>query len=121
MNQDNIIFLISLLGVCLFAGQWVLKYLRRRRARGCSTVDGQVHSTALRYEGAGELAGAWVASVDYQYMESGRTHAGIHERNFSTKGGAEKWVAAYLADRPIKVRVDPERPATSMLLDSDRA
>jgi hypothetical protein len=121
MNQDSIIFLISLLGLSLFAGQLVLKYLRRRRARGWPTVRGQVHSTALRYQSGGEPAGAWIASVNYDYIMSGETQVGVHERSFATKGRAETWVAAYAAHRSLKVRVDPERPATSVVLEGDRA
>jgi Protein of unknown function (DUF3592) len=121
MNQDSIIFAISLVFLSLFAGYQLRKYLRRRRARGWPTAIGRVNATALRYRSAGQLGGAWVARVDYQYAMSGETRAGVHERNFPSKSRAVKWAAAFAPDTPLTVRVDPERPAASLVLESDRA
>jgi hypothetical protein len=79
-----------------------------------------VDSTAVRYEGGGELAGAWVATVKYHYGMLGRAYDGVHEHNFVNKDRAEHWVANYVGNQSLRIRVNPRQSAKSILLDSDR-
>jgi len=120
MNQDNFLLIASSTGVALFATCFVYKRLQRHRARHWPTVRGQVDSTAVRYQSGGDLAGAWVATVNYHCGMPGRSHAGIHAHNFVNKDRAEHWVAHYIGCQSLRVRVNPHQPERSILLESDR-
>ena len=107
--------------VGLFAGHFAFKYLRRRRARRWPTAQAQIDSAGLRYQKGVEMSGAWIAAVEYHYGMPGNPYSGIHRRSFAMKGRAEKWIAAYSVGRAITVRVNPRRPADSVLLETDTA
>ncbi|HEY8052269.1 MAG TPA: DUF3592 domain-containing protein [Steroidobacteraceae bacterium] len=120
MNQDNVIFLASLVVLGLFAGIGAFRFLKRRRAHKWPTMRGRVDTTALKYVESGETSGAWVAAVSYQYTANGESHTGVHRRNFMTKGRGEKWLGAYATGAPLALRVNPKRPGDSVVLENDK-
>lgn len=121
MNQDKLLLIGSSAGVALFAAYFIYKKLQLHRAHRWPIVRGQVDSTAVRYQGGGDLGGAWVATVRYHYGMLGRAHDGVHEHNFINRDRAEHWVGHYIGCQSLRVRVNPSQPAKSILLESDRA
>jgi hypothetical protein len=120
MNQDQIIFFVSLVGLALFAGVAARKFLKRRRAHRWPTAGGEVDVAEVHFqEGISDTSGAWVATVKYHYGAPGQSHSGTHHRNFMTKGRTEKWIAAYATGGVLAVRVNPRKHEDSVVLEND--
>ena len=71
-------------------------------------------------EDRGEYASKWVAHVRYAYEVLGQSHSGGLAREFILMGRAEKWIAIYPTGRALTVRVNPHRPADSILLEAEQ-
>ena len=120
MTQDTVISLVVIILGGMAGVALLLKRLKRRQSRRWPTAAGYVESTLLRMEERGEYAGKWVAHVRYAYEVLGQTHSGGFAREFFLKGRAEKWIAVYPTGRALTVRINPHKPADSLLLEAEQ-
>jgi hypothetical protein len=121
MNSDKIWFALSLAVLLAFAVKQVLKLLRRRRAGAWPKANGQVVSTVLRLQERGGHQSVWLGRVNYQYEMQEHSHFGFVERSFLLRGRADKWAGRFATGRPLTVRVNPQKPADSVLLENEQS
>jgi Protein of unknown function (DUF3592) len=120
LNSDNIVsFAVILLGAAV-AVWWLLNYLKRRRARNWPTAAGHVQSTLVRTEERGENMSKIVAYVTYTYEVLGESHSASFSREFMLDSRARKWVGGYPTGRVLTVRVNPFKPADSIVLEREQ-
>src|SRR5579863_5519650 len=121
LNSDNIIsFGVIILGAVVLV-VWLLTYLKRRRARNWPTAAGHVQSTLVRTEERGENMSKIVAYVSYTYEVLGESHSASFSREFMLDSRARKWVGGYPAGRVLTVRVNPFKPADSIVLEREQS
>ena len=121
MNSDKILPLsISFLCVAGVGGYLLLTFLKRRRARHWPTAVGHVQSTLVRTEERGENMSKRVAYVTYTYQVLGESHSGSFSREFMLDGRAQKWLGGYPIGRALTVRVNPFKPADSLVLEREQ-
>ena len=120
LNSDNIVsFAVILLGAAV-AVWWLLNYLKRRRARNWPTAAGHVQSTLVRTEERGENMSKIVAYVSYTYEVLGESHSASFSREFMLDSRARKWAGGYPTGRVLTVRVNPFKPADSIVLEREQ-
>jgi hypothetical protein len=121
LNSDNIFgFVFFVLvggGVAVYT---LLTVLKRRRARRWPTAVGHVQSVLVRTEERGENMSKRVAYVTYSYEVLGQTHSGSLSRDFMLDGRAQKWIGGYPIGRALTVRVNPFKPADSLVLEREQ-
>jgi hypothetical protein len=120
MNSDNIVSLVVILLGGIVGVFWFLKYLKRRRARRWPTAAGRVESTHAHLQERGEGQSMWVGEVRYVYEVLGESHSGCLARDFLIKGRADKWLGSYPSGRALTVRVNPFKPADSLLVEREQ-
>ena len=119
MTGDQFWLIFSVLGV-LFLGYVGLTRLQNRQAaRKWPTTGGSVTKTTIELQDRGEQS-VHFATVRYVYTAKGETYSGAFSRSFLLYGRAEKWVAAYPADRPLVIRYNPGHPMDSMLFEHEQ-
>jgi Protein of unknown function (DUF3592) len=120
INSDNIVgFVFIILGVVIAVG-YLFIALKRRRARRWPTAVGHVQSTLVRTEERGENMSKRVAYVTYSYEVLGESHSGSFKREFILDGRAQKWIGGYPIGRALSVRVNPFKPADSLVLEREQ-
>jgi hypothetical protein len=121
MNQDTVISL----GFICFGSVVILvmlaRRLKRHRARHWPTAPGHVETTRVFRQPRGDDQSTWVAEVNYLYEAQDAPHFGRLARDYLLPGRAEKWLARYPQGRAITVRVNPSKPADSVLLEDEQA
>jgi Protein of unknown function (DUF3592) len=120
MNSDNIISGAFILLGGIIAVVMLLKRLKRRRAGRWPKAAGQVESTRAHLQGRGEQQSMWVGEVRYTYQVLGESHSGCLARDFLMKGRADKWIGGYPIGRALTVRVNPDKPADSLVLEREQ-
>ena len=120
MNSDNIVGFIFIILGAFVAVVMLLQRLKRRRARRWPTAAGHVQSTLVRSEERGENFSKRVAHVTYTYEVLGESHSGSFSREFILDGRAQKWVGGYPVGRALTVRVNPHKPADSLVLEREQ-
>jgi hypothetical protein len=121
LNSDNIIsFGFIILGALVLVVWFLTTYLKRRRARNWPTAAGHVQSTLVRTEERGENMSKIVAYVSYTYEVLGESHSASFSREFMLDGRARKWVGGYPTGRVLTVRVNPFKPADSIVLEREQ-
>ncbi len=121
MNQNSIVFAISIIVLAAFVVFWVLKRMKLRRARSWPKEVGEVDATTLKLESKGNNQSAWGASVQYSYSVQGAAYAGALRRQFLLKGSAEKWIGKYTTGAAVTVRYDPAKASDSVVFDDDQS
>jgi hypothetical protein len=121
MNSDKFWLALALVVLSALAVKQVLKLLKRRRAGAWPKANGQVESTVLRLQKRGGGQSVWVGRVNYQYEMQEHSHFGFIERSFLLRGRADKWAERFAAGRPLSVRVNPQKPADSVLLENEQS
>jgi Protein of unknown function (DUF3592) len=121
MNSDQFWFAGSIVVLSAIAAVQVLKLLKRRRARTWPRASAQVVSTDLRLRERGENQSVWMGRVNYQYEVQEHAHTGFIERSFLLKGRADKWIERFITGRALIVRVNPHKPADSVLLENEQS
>lgn len=120
MNSDNIIgFVFIIVGAILAVG-YLLMALKRRRARRWPTAVGHVQSTLVRTEERGENTSKRVAYVTYTYQVLGESHSASFSREYILDFRARKWLGGYPVGRALTVRVNPYKPADSLVLEREQ-
>lgn len=121
INSDDIFSFVFIIlvggGVAVFT---LLKYLKRRRSRRWPTAVGHVQSVFVRTEERGENMSKRVAHVTYTYEVLGESHSGSFTREFMLDGRAQKWIGGYSIGRALSVRVNPFKPADSLVLEREQ-
>jgi uncharacterized protein DUF3592 len=120
MNTDNIVSAAVILLGGIIAVVTLLKHLKRRRARRWPTAAGHVESTRAHLQERGEQQSMWVGEVRYVYELLGESHSGCFARDFLMKGRADKWIGGYPIGRALTVRVNPYKPADSLVLEREQ-
>jgi Protein of unknown function (DUF3592) len=120
MNSDNIVPVVVMVLGGIVGVFWFLKYLKRRHARRWPTAVGHVQSTLVRSEERGENFVKRVAHVTYTYEVLGESHSGSFTREFILDFRAQKWVGGYPVGRALTVRVNPHKPADSLVLEREQ-
>jgi hypothetical protein len=120
MNSDNIVGFIFIILGAVVAVVWLLQRLKRRRAGRWPTAVGHVQSTLVRTEERGENMSKRVAYVTYSYEVLGESHSGSFTREFMLDGRAQKWIGGYPVGRALTVRVNPFKPADSLVLEREQ-
>ena len=121
MNSDNIVsFGFIILATVVVVGWLLLRTLKRRRARRWPTAAGHVQSTLVRTEERGENMSKLVAYVTYTYEVLGESHSGSFSREFLLDSRAQKWLGGYPVGRALTVRVNPFKPADSLVLEREQ-
>ena len=121
MNQDNVIFAISIVGLAIFAALWVRKRMKLSRARSWPVQAGKVESTQVRLQKTGDMQSKFFAGVEYSYTVQGAAYSGSVQRTFMRKGSADKWVEGYPSGLPLSVRYNPDKVGDSVVFDADQA
>lgn len=121
MNSDNIVSFGFIILAAVIVVVWLLrKTLRSRRARRWPTAAGHVQSVLVRTEERGENMSKRVAYVTYTYQVLGESHSGSFSREFMLDGRAQKWLGGYPIGRALTVRVNPFKPADSLVLEREQ-
>jgi uncharacterized protein DUF3592 len=120
MNSDTVVLVICILVLGIIAVLYLLMPLKRRRARRWPTAAGHVQSTLVRLEERGENFSKWVAHVTYTYEVLGESHSGSFSREFFLDNRAKKWLGGYPVGRALTVRVNPHKPADSLVLEREQ-
>jgi hypothetical protein len=120
MNSDNIVSFGFIILGAIIAVFMLLKRLKRRRAGRWPTAAGHVESTRAHLQERGEQQSMWVGEVTYAYQVLGESHSGCLARDFLMKGRADKWLGGYPIGRALTVRVNPFKPADSMLFEREQ-
>jgi hypothetical protein len=115
MNSDTVVLVICILVLGIIAAIGLFMYLKRRHARRWPTAVGHVQSTLVRLEERGENFSKWVAYVTYTYEVLGQSHSRSFKREFFLDSRAKKWLGGYPVGRALTVRVNPYKPADSMV------
>jgi hypothetical protein len=58
--------------------------------------------------------------VTYTYEVLGESHSGSFTREFMLDGRAQKWIGGYPIGRALSVRVNPFKPADSLVLEREQ-
>lgn len=120
LNSDNIVGFVFIIVVGgIIAVMYLLKALKRRRAGRWPTTAGHVQSVLVRTEERGENMSKRVAYVTYTYEVLGESHSGSFSREFMLDGRAQKWLGGYPIGRALAVRVNPFKPADSLVLERE--
>jgi Protein of unknown function (DUF3592) len=120
LNSDNIIGFVFIILGAIIAVVYLFKALKRRRARHWPTAAGHVQSTLVRTEERGENLSKRVAHVTYTYEVLGQSHSSSFSREFMLDFRAQKWVGGYPVGRALTVRVNPYKPADSLVLEREQ-
>jgi hypothetical protein len=115
MNSDTVVLVICILVLGIIAVGYLLMYRKRRHARRWPTAVGHVQSTLARLEERGENFSKWVAHVTYTYEVLGQSHSHSFTREFFLDSRARKWLGGYPVGRELTVRVNPYKPADSLV------
>ena len=121
MNQNNIVFVISVAVLAAIVVFWVLKRMKLRRARSWPKEVGKVDATSLKLVSTGNNQSQWAAAVQYSYTVQGAAYSGALRRQFLLKGSAEKWVGKYTTGLPLTIRYDPANSKDSVVFDDDQS
>lgn len=121
MNQDQVIFALSVLVLGIMAVLWLARREKLRRARNWPVTTGRLESAAITLKSSGgqPASAAYYAELKYSYQTRGQTHRGSLRRRFMLKGAAEKWTAKYANGNPLTVRYDPSKVHDSVVLEAD--
>ena len=120
MNSDNVVSFGFIILGGVIAVVMLLKRLKRRRAGRWPTAAGHVESTRTYLQETGENQSTWMAEVKYAYQVQGESHSGVFRHSFVLKGRADKWIGGYPIGRALTVRVNPFKPADSLILDREQ-
>ena len=121
MNSDNIVSFGFIIFAAVIVVVWLLrKTLRSRRARRWPTAVGHVQSVLVRTEERGENMSKRVAYVNYTYEVLGESHSGAFSREFLLDNHAQKWLGGYPIGRALTVRVNPFKPADSLVVEREQ-
>jgi Protein of unknown function (DUF3592) len=121
MNSDNIVSFGFIILAAVIVVVWLLrKTLRSRRARSWPTAVGHVQSVLVRTEERGENTSKRVAYVTYTYQVLRESHSGSFTREFILDGRAQKWLGGYPIGRALTVRVNPFKPADSLVVEREQ-
>jgi hypothetical protein len=115
LQQSGVFILVIFLAILVERGwQW----LRRRKAQSWPTVSGRVHSADWHQPRTGTDR-YFLADASYYYFVNGHFYSGYHRRSFSNAEAASGWVKNMLGAN-IEIRIHPQRPGVSMLLETDQ-
>jgi hypothetical protein len=123
-----LVMLATVVGVFVVVG-WVnaKEWRERSRSRGWPTVTAVVDivsvaycepgGSPILYLKAGSYNRYYRATLTYTYKNPER-QMGDYSRDFGKKEDAESWANSYKGET-VKVRVDPDDPACSVLREED--
>jgi hypothetical protein len=104
LQQSGVFILVIFLAILVERGwQW----LRRR-----------IHSADWHQPRTGTNR-YFLADASYYYFVNGHFYSGYYRRSFSNAAAASAWVRNMLGAN-ISIRIHPQRPGVSMLLESDQ-
>ena len=115
LQQSGVFILVIFLAILVERGR---QWLRRRKAQSWATVSGRIHSADWHQPRTGTNR-YFLADASYYYFVNGHFYSGYYRRSFSNAAAASAWVRNMLGAN-ISIRIHPQRPGVSMLLDSDQ-
>ncbi len=119
INQDQVLFAITVLTLVTLTALWILRRTKMRRARNWPTEVGHVESADVVLKSDGGQP-AYFAELNYSYTVHGQTHFGSAGRRFMLKGRADQWVEGSAKGNALTVRFNPEEAEDSVLLEIDQ-
>ena len=115
LQQSGVFVLVIFLAILVERGwQW----LRRRKAQSWPMVSGRVHSADWHQPRTGTNR-YFLADASYYYFVNGHFYSGYYRRSFSNAEAASAWVKNMLGAN-ISIRIHPQTPGVSMLLEGDQ-
>jgi hypothetical protein len=94
----------------------LIRFIRAFRARTWPTERAKITSTGYRPGGFG----CAVADLAYSYSFAGKLYAGTNANPFMWTSSAKDYSDQYAGGDEIIVRLNPEKPESSVMLEQDQ-